>query len=74
MLQGAVLEKLALVGIAPPITRDQVLLLDRDNVVAEGAKTLADLGIEPTAMEAVLDSYLYAYRPHGQYDRNAPAA
>ncbi|TVQ57470.1 MAG: complex I NDUFA9 subunit family protein [Rhodobacteraceae bacterium] len=74
LLQGAVLENLAKIGVAPPITRDQVLLLDRDNVVAEGAKTLADLGVEPTAMEAVLDSYLYAYRPHGQYDRNAPAS
>jgi NADH dehydrogenase len=67
-LQGAVLEQLARVGIAPPITRDQVLLLERDNVVAEGAKTLADLGIEPTAMEAVLESYLYAYRPGGQFN------
>jgi NADH dehydrogenase len=50
------------------ITADQVKLLAKDNVVAEGAKGFADLGIQPTAMEAVLDSYLYVYRPHGQYD------
>ena len=36
--------------------------------MAPGAKGFAELGITPTAMEAVLESYLYAYRPHGQYD------
>ncbi|MFO1105631.1 MAG: complex I NDUFA9 subunit family protein [Amaricoccus sp.] len=50
------------------ITRDQLKLLGHDNVVAPDAKGLAELGIEPTAMEAVLDSYLYPFRPHGQYD------
>ena len=50
------------------LTRDQVRLLRRDNVVAPGAKGFAELGIEPTAMESVLESYLYRYRPHGQYD------
>jgi len=50
------------------LTRDQVRLLRRDNVVAPGAKGFADLGIDPTAMESVLESYLYRYRPHGQYD------
>ena len=51
----------------PPLTRDQVALLGRDNVVSAGARTLADLGIQPTAAEAVVESYLYAYRPQGQY-------
>lgn len=50
------------------LTRDQVRLLGRDNVVAPGAKGFAELGIDPTAMESVLESYLYRYRPHGQYD------
>ena len=49
------------------LTRDQVRSLKVDNVVAEGAKGLSDLGITPTAMEAVLDDYLYAHRPYGQY-------
>jgi NADH dehydrogenase len=49
------------------LTRDQVLLLERDNVVAEGARGFADLGMQPTPMAAVLESYLYAYRPHGQF-------
>ena len=41
--------------------------LRRDNVVGEGARTLADLGIKPTAMEAVLPEYLWPFRPSGQY-------
>jgi NADH dehydrogenase len=53
--------------IEGPITRDQVRQLARDNVVRAGATGLADLGIAPTAMAAVLESYLYVYRPNGQY-------
>lgn len=49
------------------LTRDQVRNLAKDNVVSEGAKGFADLGIEPTTMEAVLPEYLYRYRPSGQY-------
>ncbi len=51
-------------GLAPlPITADQVRSLRRDNVVAEGAKGFADLGIAPTSMEAVLPEYLWRFRP-----------
>ena len=49
------------------LTRDQVRNLARDNVVAPGAKGLADLGITPTAMEAVLPEYLWRYRTAGPY-------
>ncbi len=49
------------------ITRDQVRNLRQDNVVSDGAKTLADLGITPVAMEAVLPDYLWRFRPSGQY-------
>jgi NADH dehydrogenase len=69
MIQGTVFEQAARLGVTPPITRDQVKMLATDNVVASGAKTLSDLGIESTAMETVLDSYLYQYRPRGQYAR-----
>lgn len=56
-------------GIAPvPVTRDQVKNLSLDNVVADGAKTFADLGIEPVAMQVVLPEYLWRFRPSGQYD------
>ena len=51
----------------PAATRDQVNSLRVDNVVSEGAKTLADLGIRPTAMEAILPDYLWRFRPSGQY-------
>jgi uncharacterized protein YbjT (DUF2867 family) len=49
------------------LTRDQVRNLARDNVVAPGARGLADLGITPTAMEGVLPEYLWCYRKTGQY-------
>jgi NADH dehydrogenase len=49
------------------ITRDQVRNLARDNVVSEGAAGFAELGIEPTALEAVLPDYLWRFRPSGQY-------
>lgn len=50
------------------LTRDQVKLLHHDNVVAEGAKTLADLGIKATPASAVIEDYLWRFRPSGQYD------
>lgn len=49
------------------VTRDQVRNLRADNVVTPCAKGFADLGITPTAMEAVLPEYLWRYRPSGQY-------
>ncbi len=56
-------------GLFPAqITRDQVRNLAVDNVVSEGARGFADLGIEPVAMDAVLPEYLYRFRPSGQYD------
>lgn len=52
----------------PPLTRDQVRMLRHDNVVTEGALTLADLGITPTAAEVILSTYLDRYRPSGRFD------
>lgn len=49
------------------LTRDQVRNLRYDNVVSPGAKGFADLGITPTAMEAVLPEYLWRYRASGQF-------
>ncbi len=45
----------------PPLTPDQVELLKRDNVVAEGAAGLAELGIAPTPLELIVPTYLKAY-------------
>jgi NADH dehydrogenase len=49
------------------ITRDQVVSLRLDNVVAKKAKKLADLGVKPTPMDSVLPEYLWPFRPTGQY-------
>ena len=50
------------------LSRDQIKLLRHDNVVSEGALGFADIGIEPTAPGAVIDGYLWRFRPGGQYD------
>jgi NADH dehydrogenase len=59
----------------PLLTRDQVIQLKRDNVVSAEAeregRTLAGLGIVPTAMESVLPSYLWRFRKAGQFSRSA---
>lgn len=49
------------------LTRDQVKSLRHDNVVSAGAMGFAELGITPTAMDAVLPEYLWRYRRSGQY-------
>ncbi len=51
-----------------PLTRDQLALLRQDNVVGTDAKGLADLGITPTATEAVIEDYLWRFRPSGQFE------
>ena len=63
-LQASVLERLP----GPPLlTRDQVTLLEADNVVADGALGLRDLGIEPTACEAIIPSYLQHFKRGGGF-------
>ena len=55
-------------GLLPmTITPDQVRSLRVDNIVAEGARGFADLGIAPAAPEAILPEYLWRFRPSGQY-------
>jgi uncharacterized protein YbjT (DUF2867 family) len=58
----------------PPLTVDQVEMLKRDNVVSSGALTLATLGIEPNAVEAIIPLYLDRFRPGGWYDRRRAVA
>lgn len=50
------------------LTRDQVKNLGKDNVVSEGARGFAELGLTPTPMGAVLPDYLWRFRVHGQYE------
>lgn len=63
---------LGLLPDALKLTRDQVTLLARDNVVspeaeAEG-RTLRGAGITPTSVEAIVPAYLLRYRKTGQFD------
>lgn len=51
-----------------PLTRDQLALLRQDNVVGPDTKGFADLGIQPVAPEAVIDEYLWRFRPSGQFE------
>jgi NADH dehydrogenase len=57
---GAVLQHLP----RPKLTRDQVQLLKYDNVVSEDALKLNDLGITPTAIEAIVPAYLARFTPY----------
>lgn len=55
------LNKIPLVNLLfrkPLITRDQVKLLQTDNVVSPSSKTLQHLGITPTAVEMIVPEYL----------------
>jgi len=49
------------------LTRDQVVSLKSDNVAAQDMPGLVELGVTPTPVEAVIDTYLWRYRPSGQF-------
>ncbi|RWN61847.1 MAG: complex I NDUFA9 subunit family protein [Mesorhizobium sp.] len=57
----------------PLLTKDQVLQLRGDNIVSEAAirenRTLAGLDIQPQSIASILPSYLWRYRPAGQFQR-----
>lgn len=63
----------SIMGILPNplLTRDQVMMLESDNIVTDHAKaegrTLDAIGIQPTSTAAILPSYLWRYRPEGQF-------
>lgn len=54
------------------LTRDQVALLQHDNIVSQQAiaegRTLEGIGITPTAFEGVVPAYLMRFRSKGQFD------
>ncbi len=75
-IQAGVMEiaNRAAFGLLPAdflITRDQVKLLEHDNVVSEAAiregRTLEGLGIKGETVEAVVPTYLYRFRKGGQF-------
>lgn len=60
-LQASVLQRLP----GQLLTRDQLLMLSRDNVVAQGMPGLSELGIVPTPVELVVPPYLRRFQPGG---------
>lgn len=67
----------ALLPWSPPLTGDQVTLLKRDNVVGAdtSAGTIQDLGVTTLeSVEAIAPTYLWRFRPYGQFQtRQNPA-
>ena len=61
-LQAAIAERVP----GKPLTRDQLRLLRRDNVVAPGARGFADLGLVPASIDLIVPGYLARFRPGGR--------
>lgn len=67
---------IARLGFLPgaPISRDQWLSLQSDNVVSDSAEGFAALGVAPRPLAAVADRWLVQYRDHGRYANKAAGA
>ena len=73
-VMGMAFEMLAILPfVQPMLTRDQMIQLQSDNVVSDGAKGLADLGITPETVEAIVPGYIARYRRHGQFHEKSEA-
>lgn len=70
-IQGSILGMLP----KPLLTKDQVVMLERDNIVSDAARaaglTLEGMGVTPTAAGPILPSYLWRFRETGQYQNPA---
>jgi NADH dehydrogenase len=66
-------QQVAILGFIPPLTVDQGELMLHDNVVRPGALGLGALGIQATAAEVILPTYLDRFRLGGRYNQHAPA-
>ena len=56
-----------------PFTRDQLLLLSKDNIVSPNMPGLRELGIAETPVELIVPEYLDRYRPGGGKLERIPA-
>jgi len=56
-----------------PITSDQYKMLQKDNVVAPGAKGLDAFGVAPTPLAAVASGWMEKYTAHGRFGARAKA-
>ena len=75
MALGTEIASTASLGLFPPVlttTRDQVTLLETDNIVSASARaeqrTLDGLGIVGESYKAIVPSYLWRYRKTGQFE------
>jgi uncharacterized protein YbjT (DUF2867 family) len=57
----------------PLLTPDQVILLESDNILSGRQKGFADMGIKPTAIEAILPTYLDRFRKGGRFGKAGKA-
>ena len=64
---------IARAGFLPgaPISWDQWLMLQHDNVVSGGAEGLAHFGVQPTPLATVAPGWLLRYRRQGRFSRRA---
>jgi len=56
-----------------PITADQYRMLQKDNVVATGARGLDAFGVSPTPLAAVAPGWMEKYTPHGRFGASVKA-
>ncbi|WP_019219227.1 complex I NDUFA9 subunit family protein [Bartonella florencae] len=78
LLMGGFLGAIGKLPFLPTlVTKHQIHFLQVDNIVSQEALekgyTLEGAGIAPRAMAALLPSYLWRFRPHGQFSKNLPA-
>ncbi|MEM6781443.1 MAG: complex I NDUFA9 subunit family protein [Pseudomonadota bacterium] len=79
-IQGAVFSGTSkIIGVVtgltpkPLLTADQVESLKTDNIVNENALSFSELGLKPTAMAAILPSYLARFRKGGRFGNKKSA-
>ncbi|GAA5096683.1 complex I NDUFA9 subunit family protein [Bartonella acomydis] len=78
LLMGVFLGAIGRLPLLPTlVTKHQIRFLQVDNIVSQEARekgyTLEGVGITPRAMAALLPSYLWRFRPYGQFSKNLPA-
>ena len=63
-MQGRILQ----LAPKPMLTLDQIKTLESgDNIATGNYKTLKDLGIDLEGIRKIIPSYLYRFRPEGQF-------
>lgn len=60
----------------PLLTSDQLKLLRQDNIVSDEAiaekRTFEEFDVSPQHLTAILPTYLWRFRPHGQFETKKP--